>query len=186
MGAIVVLCVVWGGFWSMFAKFAPSPGLAFGMFVFAWAPGALAAWFFIGRAGRRAQRHADMLRAVGVAPGSGFEHSEGGTGIALNAKERVVALVDGKVHKSYSYEDIREWVAQEERAGQAIGVGLQGVVTAGGANIRAAREAAANTGLFVTVRDLERPRWRVAMKDKTTRARWMELLRQEVNERGAA
>ena len=50
------------------------------------------------------------------------------------------------------------------------------------ANARAAKQASANTGLFVLVKDVENPRWRIAMKDEGTQARWMEILRQEVNE----
>ena len=33
-----------------------------------------------------------------------------------------------------------------------------------GANAGAAKQASANTGLFVFVKDVENPRWRIAMK----------------------
>jgi hypothetical protein len=45
------------------------------------------------------------------------------------------------------------------------------------------RDAAANTGFFVTVRDVDNPKWRIEMRDEATQARWMEILRQEINER---
>ena len=35
---------------------------------------------------------------------------------------------------------------------------------------------------FVTVRDIDNPKWRIAMSDSNTQARWMEILRQSINE----
>jgi hypothetical protein len=43
--------------------------------------------------------------------------------------------------------------------------------------------AAANTGFFVAVRDVDNPIWRVEMTDAGREARWMEILRQEINQR---
>jgi hypothetical protein len=44
-------------------------------------------------------------------------------------------------------------------------------------------DAAARSGFFVEVRDIDHPRWRIAMKDEAQQARWMEILRQEIKER---
>lgn len=80
------------------------------------------------------------------------------------------------------FADVREWETRKERAGQFVGVGVRGSLAAVGASAQAEREAKANSGLFVTVKDIESPKWRIAMKDEVIQARWMEILRQEVNE----
>ena len=38
----------------------------------------------------------------------------------------------------------------------------------------------------MTVRDIDGPQWRIAMKDNPPRACWMELLKLEINEGGTA
>lgn len=148
----------------------------------AWAPLALFAWFCVARAIGREKLHAAMLGELGIVAGQGFEHSEDGTGIALDPKSKTLGLLCDGVYQLYAFDTIREWASNEERPGGVVGVGVQGAIGAAGANIRAAREAAANTGLFVTVKDVGRPSWRIAMKDRAMRARWMEILQQEVNE----
>ncbi|MES2316210.1 MAG: DUF4755 domain-containing protein [Pseudomonadota bacterium] len=152
----------------------------------AWGPLCLLAAFVFARAMRREKLHAAMLSALGIAPGQGLDHSENGTGIALDPKAKILALLGRGGYQVYAYDKIREWASNEERASGVVGAGLIGAVGAAGNNIRAAREAEANTGLFVTVKDLDNPQWRVAMKDRTMRARWMELLQQEINERQSA
>jgi len=61
-----------------------------------------------------------------------------------------------------------------------VGVGLAAGTAALGANVRAERAAAANTGLFVTVKDVENPKWRIEMRDDGIQARWMEILTQDL------
>jgi hypothetical protein len=39
--------------------------------------------------------------------------------------------------------------------------------------------------LFVTVRDIDNPVWRISMFEADDRARWSEILRQHVDERAA-
>jgi aldehyde:ferredoxin oxidoreductase len=171
----------------MFAPFAGGKLAGLGVLLVGWGPAALLAWFVVHRSGQRDKLHQAMLAAAGVAPGAGFDHAEDGTGIALNTATRTVSLLADGTHQSYGYDQIRNWAIQEERAGTVVpAFGVANGIMAAGASARMAREAKANTGLFLTMKDLERPAWRVAMKDQKTRARWMELLRQEVNERGAA
>ncbi|MES2149871.1 MAG: DUF4755 domain-containing protein [Pseudomonadota bacterium] len=186
MGFLVGFLAVWGVLVSLTIGFATGVTGKLCVLIVAWGPVGLLTWFLIARATGREKLHSAMLGALGVQPGAGFDHSEGGTGIALNPKSRTLALLADGGYQSYDYERVREWASNEQKAGQVVGFGLAGAASATGANIRAAREAAANTGLFVTVKDLGRPQWRVAMKDKAMRARWMELLQQEINEGGAA
>lgn len=126
--------------------------------------------------------HAAMLASAGVAPGAGFDHSEGGSAVAVNRQAKTLSLRIGEKWKAYPFADVRGWEANKERAGQVVASNLTGAMASLGPNLRASRDAAAATGLFVTVRDIENPKWRIAMGDSSTQARWMEILRQSINE----
>lgn len=186
---LIGVCAAWGLVISIAALDALGRGRFFealATLAIAWGPGGLLAWFLVNRANGRNALREGVLREAGIAPGRGFDHTEGGSGIALNPTAKTLSLWADGCAKRYDYAEVREWVAQYEKAGEIVGVGLQGAMAAGGANFRAGRAAKANTGLFVTVRDVEHPKWRVAMRDKTTQARWMEILRQEINEGGVS
>lgn len=187
MGFFATIFVIWGLVFSMFVPFAGGGLAALGVFAFAWAPTGALVWFVLHRAGQREKLHRAMLDAAGVAQGTGFDHAEDGTGIALNRSKRELALLADGEWRTYGYEQIREWAIQAQKAGTVVaGFGVVNGISAAGASARMAREAKANTGLFLTVKDLARPQWRVAMKEPMVRARWMELLRQEINEGGVA
>ena len=100
---------------------------------------------------------------------------------------RVTLLLAGS-WKTYSFADVRKWRTTLVRPGQAgfVGGNLGSAVAAMGAEANMRRDAKAETGLFVEVRDIERASWRVAMKDERTQARWMEILQQEINEGAGA
>lgn len=185
MGFFATIFVIWGLVFSMFVPFAGGGMAALGVFAFAWGPTGALVWFVVHRAGQREKLHRAMLDAAGVAQGTGFDHAEDGTGIALNRSKRELALLADGAWRTYSYGQIRDWAIQAQKAGTVVpAFGVANGIAAAGASARMAREAKANTGLFVTVKDLERPQWRVAMKEPMVRARWMELLRQEINEGG--
>ena len=179
-----------GGFGLLFCMFhGPGDGFAaFCILLVGIAPLALLIWAGQARKGRWARVHADMLAAAGVGPGD-FHHGEDDSGIALNRSARTVTLLDAGQWKTYPFDDVRGWKAYLVRPGQvgAMGGNLGSAVAAMSAEANMKRDAKAGTGLFVEVRDIERARWRVAMKDERMQARWMEILRQEINEgQGAA
>ena len=151
------------------------------------APLVLLIWAGQARKARWGRVHADMLAAAGVGPGD-FEHGEDDSGIAINRSARTVTLLDAGHWKTYPFDDVRGWKAYLVRPGQvgAMGGNLGSAVAAMSAEANMERDAKASTGLFVEVRDVDRARWRVAMKDERTQARWMEILRQEINEGHAA
>ncbi|RQO58487.1 hypothetical protein DBR47_12300 [Paucibacter sp. KBW04] len=126
--------------------------------------------------------HAAMLACVGVVPGAGFDHSEGDSAVAINRQAKTLGLRIGEKWKAYPFADVRAWETNKERAGQVVASNLTGTMAAMGPNLRAIQDAAAATGFFVTVRDIENPKWRIAMSDSNTQARWMEILRQSINE----
>ncbi|ATQ75791.1 hypothetical protein CR152_15600 [Massilia violaceinigra] len=182
MWILGIVFFLWGIVVSTMVPFATGFFAKLATVLVAWGPVALLSWFLIARAFGREKLHAAMLGGLGIIAGQGLDHSEEGTGIALDPKSKTLGLLCDGGYQLYPFDKIREWASNEERPGGVVGFGVQGAIGAAGANIRAAREAAANTGLFVTVKDVGRPSWRVAMKDKAMRARWMEILQQEINE----
>lgn len=180
MGILWGLLVMWTLFWSFTMLIGADHG--FVLFIIGWTPAGLVAWFYMNRASKRESAHQVMLKEAGVEVGAGCDHSEDGTGIAINKQAKTLTLQIKDKWKTYPFTAIREWETRNERAGQIVATGLAGGVAALGANERMAREAKQNTGLFVTVKDVDNPKWRIAMKDEQMQARWMEILRQELNE----
>lgn len=129
---------------------------------------------------------AAACEAVGIPSGSKFAHVERNTAIALNSQTRKLAVSAGGESKVYNYDDVREWdVRKVSRGSGAVGYGLTGTISAGSQNIAASMQADRETGLFLTMRDIEHPVWRVSMFGSDDRARWAEILRQELDERVA-
>lgn len=133
---------------------------------------------------RRASAHAEMLAGAGVSPNAGWDHSEQDSGVAINMAARTLTLLSNGKSKTYPFSDVREWSTNLATARQVvpIGGGFAGAVAMGSANIAAGLQAASATGLFVTVRDIENPKWRIEMSSEAVQARWMEILEQAINE----
>lgn len=138
----------------------------------------------------RAKTLMELAKFKGDASGNGnFFYTSPESGIAINCSEKLIAFSNGAEHKCYPFSDIREWTMQSERAAVSWGTGVSGAAIAAGANKRAARDAKANTGLFVRVKDIDHPLWPVYISEKKDRDRWYEILEQAVNEglvRGSA
>jgi hypothetical protein len=117
---------------------------------------------------------------------SKFIHIEKDTAIALNLDQKEVLLGKPGLMKNYTYADIREWTVKEQVAGTAVGIGVMGSIAVAGSNSSAQQDAMANTGLFIRVKDIDHPEWRVSMFQKADRNRWFEILTQEINEGGVA
>ena len=111
-----------------------------------------------------------------------FRHFFKGTGVALDTANRVIFLKNKSLEKSYSFDDIRNFKYNVSSGGQIIGgKGLQ----AAAYNIRVIKENDANSGLFITIRDIDNPQWKIAFpyngKIESELLRWMEIFRQYVN-----
>ena len=127
-----------------------------------------------------------MVADSGTQPESGYSHAEGRSAISLDKDARTVTMLSEGVKKTYPYSSVRSWEVNKVTAGETIGVGVVGATAALGANLRAARQAKAASGLFVTVKDVDYPKWRIEMKDQRNQDRWMEILRQEINYDGSS
>lgn len=116
------------------------------------------------------------LRASGAA----HSFSHGGTAIAIYPDKQVLLLKQGSKSKEYAFPDIRGWETNTQSGGEIIATGWAGATTLGH-NIRTARGNKSASGLFVQVRDIDNPVWRINMLRKTDQQRWMEILRQTIN-----
>lgn len=128
-----------------------------------------------------------------------FHHFQDSTAIALNeSKNEIVLGNPAGIVKSYPYASIRDWEIREETAGQTGGVVAGGTGGAGAAMLAAGIAQAAsqkhaasviakaNSGLFINVKDIDNPAWRISLQSQADRKRWFEILNQAINEGGVA
>jgi hypothetical protein len=125
----------------------------------------------------------------------GFKYSywHDNTAVALDMDRRLVKLrsqfPSGTVEREYSFDQVRGVNSNIQKGGQitggAYGSGLQGALNAGaagaqiaGANHRIAKQNKLATGIFVTVKDIDHPRWRLAFTTEHDIHRWMENFEQ--------
>ena len=125
----------------------------------------------------------------------GFKYSNwhDNTAVALDMDRRLVKLrsrfPSGMVEREYSFDQVRGVNSNIQKGGQivggAYGSGFQGALNAGaagaqiaGANYRIAKENKLATGIFVTVKDIDHPRWRLAFANEHDIHRWMEIFEQ--------
>lgn len=132
-----------------------------------------AALFAIGLA--RAQT---ANESAAVADGYKYCFNSEGSAIAACPERRLLRLTDGKKQKEYPFADVRSWDSNLATGGHFISGGMAAV----GHNIRISGENKRNSGLFVHVRDIDNPVWRINMLAAQDQQRWMEILRQTVND----
>jgi hypothetical protein len=186
----VLLLYVLATLWAWFGYNAVTNPRAIGSepllhtLLMSWGPLALLIFFTVLNLRLQSTRYRNLLKTAGNANGTGWNHHERDTGIAINPVARTVSLLSGSLIKTYAYADIRHWESQSHKAGRVIGIGLQAGMAAVGENARAARKAAEASGFFIEVRDVDHALWHIAMVAPALQARWMEIFRQEINEGG--
>lgn len=104
------------------------------------------------------------------------------SGIGVDTDSRQLHLFSQGLDKIYSFSDVREWKINFSSGGGLVGGGLPSI----GANIANDKQNKKETGLFILVRDIENPVWRIEFDynnntDKELN-KWMEILRQSINE----
>lgn len=110
-----------------------------------------------------------------------YKHLHGKTGIAIDTDKQEVHLKDRSNYKIYKYNEIRTWESSLNTGGQIYGTGLNVIA----ANLATARQNADSTGLFIKVKDIDFPEWKISFPLKSAKNdlnRWMEILRQTLNE----
>lgn len=126
--------------------------------------------------------------ALGVMRALPFQHFADKTGIAVDPAQRTLHLMAGGVYKAYSFAEVRTWSTNLHHGGVVYGSGLNVAV----ANLANARQNAEASGLFVEVRDIDHPLWKIRFSTKKIQecemqlARWSEILRQHLSEAAPA
>ena len=166
---------------------------AIAMLVVLWPLGLLAIGAIIVYLVNRSKKHralngpqailADLCRQVGMPESAPLAHVEAETGIVVNPNERILAMRLDGVTKVYGFEDVRGWEARTgARGSRAIGYGLGGTLAAGSQNMAEGARVEQETGFFMTMRDIDHPLWRISMRDSMQRARWDEIMHQQIGE----
>lgn len=139
-------------------------------------------WFSYRRAKRKQAKLDAYVNSFLTALGHSDErwlHLSPTGSIGVNREARLLALGDGQAVKAYAYADARGWASREETPQRSSSPLMP--VSSGLSHVGEALGAAARSGLVVRVRDVDRPEWFIRM-DATQRARWMEILEQEIGE----
>ena len=117
-----------------------------------------------------------------------YKHGKGYYGIALDEAKRNLHLFDNGFSKIYPFSDIREWKTNISTGGKFITGNIASIDLShlGRANRRQEKDNQEETGLFISVRDIDRPVWRIRFTDDIEgeakfHARWMEIFKQVVN-----
>lgn len=107
---------------------------------------------------------------------NGFCHvfGDGKGGIGINKEKTMIALADKDKMMTYDLDKVRSHQCVLDSGATIIGGGARGVGMQIGESIRASKA----TGLFVRVKDIKNPVWRIPIKDEHTQNVWNEILQQ--------
>jgi hypothetical protein len=114
---------------------------------------------------------------------SDYKYKFKNSSIAINKAERNVLLSNEDYGlEIYPFEKIKSWRFNIESGGMYTGGGISGAT----ANIQNLKRQKENSGFFVSVKDIEKPEWRIGIDpyDKSaekTMKKWMEIFDQFVN-----
>ena len=122
-----------------------------------------------------------------------YKHVIGDSAIALNKSTQTLFLANGSTRKTYSFQDVRNWNYAVLAGGASLGgrfekgvVGQIQAFTTAKEYVRNAKNIAAGSGLFIEVKDIDHPKWRIEFARSNLMEaellRWMEILRQNINE----
>jgi hypothetical protein len=142
-------------------------------------------WQPIGNSLKDASKKKEWL---GLAEECQYQHYHKSTGIGMNAATRQVYLLDGDNFKKYDFTDIRNWSYSVLTGGTSMS---NRTLAEGAHNSRQNKENEAGSGLFLDVKDIDHPEWRVAFpwhatnnrKTEVELKRWMEIFQQNINEK---
>ena len=120
-------------------------------------------------------------------PDSKYKFVYGEYGIAVG--ENQLHLCEYGYTKSYAFNDVLSWETNLSTGGEIVGGGgnIEQAMHFGIANRKQRKNNEKNTGLFVKVRDVNKPVWHINFsknedEEKKLQARWLEILSQTLNE----
>ena len=115
-----------------------------------------------------------------------YNHFYDNSGIGIDSSAKEIHLISRGEYKVYPFSKIRNWETNIATGGLTRSApSLTSAMAATADNLRQQRENKLNTGLFLEIKDVDYPKWRIAFPPKDIGRqleRWMEILRQEVNE----
>jgi Domain of unknown function (DUF4755) len=121
-------------------------------------------------------------------PNSQYAFCNGKIGIAVDSTASKLHLMAGGFNQTYPFSDVRSWRTNLQTGGTNVyhGGGAFAALDAGAASSSQRTANRANTGLFVTVRDVNHPEWHLTFsanetQEKLQQARWFEVLNQAIN-----
>lgn len=121
-------------------------------------------------------------------PDAKYSFAYGKFGISVVPQTETIHLMEDGNTKTYEFKDIRSWNTNVQSGGNATYVGGNAFTAMGigSDNRKTERDNERRTGLFVSVRDVDRPIWRVKfsedlVEEERQQARWFEILNQTVN-----
>ena len=111
-----------------------------------------------------------------------YSHFCNDTAIAIDPDTKRILLRSGGYEKVYPFEEVRGWSAEMRTGGEVSGAVGQAAAFQMGHNIRVQRENKAASGIFINVKDINMPKWRVAYPNQGLMDRWAEILRQTLSD----
>lgn len=124
-------------------------------------------------------------------PNAKYKFADGVYGVAIE-NEKIHLCEDGYT-KSYPLSDVRTWRTNLQTGGSVMnqGSGLAGALSTGSMNRQIENDNIKNSGLFISVRDVNKPEWRIhfstnSEEEKRQQAKWNEILNQSLRDNVAA
>ncbi|MCI2077157.1 MAG: DUF4755 domain-containing protein [Acetobacter peroxydans] len=97
------------------------------------------------------------------------------TFIAFNGYDFFMTNRQGQMVK-FNWEDVRQWSNGTQTGGTFVNASLD--LAAQAHNIEQNGENAKASGFFVTIRDVNQPKWQFTTRDEALQNKWMEIFRQ--------
>lgn len=178
-----VICIIVGLF-TMFTNWAV--GLSF----FAGAAALMVPAWMIGKSLQDEAKDAISNYATRIGAGVDRVHVWKGTGIATLKSGMGIILFEEGFHKThnmrhYPTADIREWKQSWVTPGKVVGgnathlaQGVSDALEKASANSSMRRQAAKESGLFIDVRDVDHPRWKIEFPNEDELLKWFEIMNQ--------
>ena len=156
-----------------------------------WTGGAILIISFVFYQIQSASRGAKKLngeRWIKQFPNAQYAFCNGKVGIAVDSKASMLHLMEKGFSQTYAFSDVRSWRTNLQTGGTNVyyGGGAFAALDAGSASNAQRTANKMNTGLFITVRDVNHPEWHLTFaanesQEKLQQARWFEVLNQAVN-----
>ena len=97
--------------------------------------------------------------------------------IAFNGRDFFMTDNIGRMVK-FNWDDVRQWSNGTQTGGMLYGGTQSDQISNAFANIQQRIENAEASGFFVTIRDVNQPKWQFTTTDEALQNKWMEIFRQ--------